>query len=463
MRFSEKPTASRRILCLLAALIMICTYTSITGTIAWFTDEVTSAGNVISTGNLKVELYHTNPTKTNEKVEKNVILFDAVSSGKWEPGAVAYENFTVKNAGTLALKYHLDLKVDQESVVNGHRLSEAIQYAIVPGGIQDISSRAAVIAAGENTARGWQSLAQRPLTQMTAELLTQTDDDIWGVILYWLPTADDNLFNMKNEYQGTILDMDVAVKLTAGQAAHERDAFGSTYDAEAPFEQALISQANSNGQFTISNEENTLLITGEANQGDVVMATIEETSADAAILALAADGQTLTSYDIEVKGQKPGTIVKVQLQMEPNLTDVAVFHENVKMQAAGAIPAADTFSYNESTGIITLYVNHFSTFSFVYTRPGRTTGIPATPPPVTPADDFIWTKTSEGIIITHYKGNAARVQVPETIDGAPVIRIGENAFAENKTLTHISLPESVTSIGKKAFYQCSNLESMSTY
>jgi len=164
-----------------------------------------------------------------------------------------------------------------------------------------------------------------------------------------------------------------------------------------------------------------------------------------------------------VEGQKAGSLVKVQLQLEPNLTDVAVFHESIKMQAAGSIPAADTFSYDESTGVITLHVDHFSIFSFIYTRPGRTTGIPATPPPATPADDFIWTKTSEGIIITGYKGNASHVQVPEIIDGAPVIRIGENTFAGNKTLTHISLPESVTSIGKKAFYQCSNLESMSTY
>ena len=60
------------------------------GTIAWFTDSVESANNVITSGNLDIELYHTNKSITSEtKVDGDTDLFDDVT--KWEPGAAAWE------------------------------------------------------------------------------------------------------------------------------------------------------------------------------------------------------------------------------------------------------------------------------------------------------------------------------------------------------------------------------------
>lgn len=368
---------SKRFLCLVTALIMICSAASITGTIAWFTDEVTSAGNVISTGTLKVELYHTNPTDTNEQVSRDVSLFDALSSGTWEPGAVVYENFTVKNAGTLALKYQLDLKVDQESIVGGHKLSEAVQYAIVPGGIQDVSSRSAVIAAGNQATGGWRALADRPLTQITGELTDKTDTDTWGIILYWLPTANDNLFNMKNDYQGMTLDMDVAVKLTASQHAHESDAFGNTYDTEADFVQALIAMPEADGSFEVQSEDNGLKVSGRAADINTPITVKVEDTIDQAddpadtVISAVAYGQTLASYDIEVTGFTG--VVAIELQMVPGLSNVTVFHKENEMENADT-RAANTFTYDAVSGILTLYVDHFSAFHFIYTRPGHNTG-----------------------------------------------------------------------------------------
>ncbi len=48
------------------------------------------------------------------------------------------------------------------------------------------------------------------------------------------------------------------------------------------------------------------------------------------------------------------------------------------------------------------------------------------------------------------------IVIPSEVDGTPVTAIGDGAFGQN-TLTSISIPETVTSIGDRAFYQCAGL------
>lgn len=54
-------------------------------------------------------------------------------------------------------------------------------------------------------------------------------------------------------------------------------------------------------------------------------------------------------------------------------------------------------------------------------------------------------------------GNETIVEIPETISGAKVTVIGEKAFAYNETITHVSIPDSITKIETEAFYYCTNL------
>ncbi len=51
--------------------------------------------------------------------------------------------------------------------------------------------------------------------------------------------------------------------------------------------------------------------------------------------------------------------------------------------------------------------------------------------------------------------------IPSTIDGLPVLKIGDKAFYNLRTLTSVTIPEGVTSIGKNAFYNCYSLTSVS--
>lgn len=63
-------------------------------------------------------------------------------------------------------------------------------------------------------------------------------------------------------------------------------------------------------------------------------------------------------------------------------------------------------------------------------------------------------------IITGYNGSEAYLTIPETINGYPVVKIGDSAFEGNTTITEVYLPDSVEEIGAKAFKNCTELESI---
>ena len=69
-----------------------------------------------------------------------------------------------------------------------------------------------------------------------------------------------------------------------------------------------------------------------------------------------------------------------------------------------------------------------------------------------PESDF---SAVNGAIID-YLGTANIVRVPEKIGGSPVTTIADSAFYGN-SITQITLPEGVTSIGNSAFYNCKKL------
>ena len=59
--------------------------------------------------------------------------------------------------------------------------------------------------------------------------------------------------------------------------------------------------------------------------------------------------------------------------------------------------------------------------------------------------------------ISAYSGDAVRLKVPDKIDGYMISSIGDKAFYLCKSLTDITIPDSVTSIGNEAFFRCGSL------
>ena len=71
---------------------------------------------------------------------------------------------------------------------------------------------------------------------------------------------------------------------------------------------------------------------------------------------------------------------------------------------------------------------------------------------------FLYRSEENEIIITGYEGDAAFLQVPDTMAGLPVRVIGKSAFSRRSDLRGIILPPSLRRLEKFAFYSCVNLE-----
>ena len=55
------------------------------------------------------------------------------------------------------------------------------------------------------------------------------------------------------------------------------------------------------------------------------------------------------------------------------------------------------------------------------------------------------------MLLGHADTSAAQLTLPTVVDGAWVVRIGENAFADNAALTEVFIPGSITEIASSAF------------
>ena len=208
-----------------SVLALVLCFTMLLGTTyAWFTDSVTSATNIIAAGNLDIELYHTNSVDTLENVKGNTNLFDDVTPSLWEPGAMAFEEFTVANEGTLALKYQFALNVANATVINGVSFAQMLKVTVVEEGFEYTRANIEAIAADK-----WQTLSTFTLSGN----LEAGKNDVFGVVIWWQPSENDNLFNMNNANKGNVVSVDVGVSLKAAQLMSEDDSFGNSYDGGA--------------------------------------------------------------------------------------------------------------------------------------------------------------------------------------------------------------------------------------
>ena len=227
-------TTKRALFSSVIALIL-CFSMLVGTTFAWFTDSVESGINTIVAGNLDVELYNAIGIDENKKVDTKTMLFDGIL---WEPGVVAYENLTVANLGTLALKYQLSVNFTNATTnAKGETLAKVLKVGVVEGGIDS-----AVYAGEAGRVKLVNELqkndAFKPMENFveSGELEKQNDVQAYGIVIWWEPSVDDNDFNN----QGKQMRIDLGIKLLATQLTAEDDSFDNKYDEDAIYYDALV-------------------------------------------------------------------------------------------------------------------------------------------------------------------------------------------------------------------------------
>ena len=238
---------------LLASVLsmMLCMAMLVGSTFAWFTDSVTSGKNKIVAGNLDVELSHTNGKVTDQLVEGATDLFVNADGTaiKWEPGVMAYENFTVKNVGSLALKYKLTMNVDAFNTVDGKSLKDVLKVAIVDGAFNGDRAAAQALDFDKTIAD----------FEKNGTIEANGADKTYAVVIYWEPSAGDNDYNLNNgrkaDDDSDELFIDLGVSLVATQDTVESDSFDHQYDKDANYPVLVASQEELNDAVSNANAD----------------------------------------------------------------------------------------------------------------------------------------------------------------------------------------------------------------
>ncbi len=225
-----KKRSSKRALLLSVLSLLMCTTMLIGSTFAWFTDSVTSSGNIIKSGTLDVSMEWKDATANgNQQTYKDASNGPIFKNNKWEPGYVEAKNIKISNIGTLTLQYNLNIAAEGDV----SELADVIDVYYAEGEFT-LASR----DMNELTKVGTLSdiLAGMP-ANMTGDLLASTSDTV-TIALKMRESAG-------NEYQDLAIGADFSVILMATQDNVEMDSFDENYDnIEIPDKEIKIIDGN---------------------------------------------------------------------------------------------------------------------------------------------------------------------------------------------------------------------------
>ena len=222
-KFSTKKALITSVLSLMLCLSML-----IGTTFAWFTDSVTSEGNIIMAGNLDVEMYWADGTEAPDSANWIDASAGAIFDyDNWEPGYVEVRHIKIVNEGDLALKYKVQIIANGEvtdlaDVIDVYYVDPAIQVADreALANAPKLGTLTEVLAALDSTGNG-------ALEPGNADTIT--------IALKMQETAG-------NDYQGKSIGTSFSIQLLATQYDFESDSFGTDYDANLETEENGISR-----------------------------------------------------------------------------------------------------------------------------------------------------------------------------------------------------------------------------
>lgn len=353
--------------------LAVCMSMLIGTSYAWFTDSVTSAGNIIKSGKLDVEMYWADgkgPVDTTadwQDASQGAMFKDHVL---WEPGYVDVRHINIKNVGNLALKYEIAIIANGELTKNdnGHTLADAIDVYYLENA-RTITKRTELT---EDMKVGSLSTVLADLSTIISKtrgvLYPSQNTPQGGVSQDTVTIALKMRESAGNEYQNMTLGTDFSVQLLATQYTYETDSFNDQYDAKAdetpdnaewPYEvvgAAVVTDATQDLNVTADNI--TVTVPKAAlKAGDKFEVLVDNRQE-------AKDGNT-TTVNFDLKLRRNGVLVTEQdgieytvaMQLDKELEIDSLTHNGETITA---------YTYDSTTGVLTFKATHFSPFVLVY-------------------------------------------------------------------------------------------------
>lgn len=347
--------------------LLLCFSMLIGTTFAWFTDSVTSSGNKITSGSLKVDLELLDPDTNlwNSVKESKTPIF---TYNNWEPGYVDVKVLKIENEGSLAFKWKAMFVSEAEL----SDLADVIDVYV-------LTSESEIGYPTDRSLNGYKRVGT------VAEFVNTIEETTYGNLLAgevaYLGIALKMQETAGNEYQDKTLG-EFDIRIVATQMANESDSFGPDYDKNVPFPGEFVASAPvsiENGavsaETTVGNDDgiHATVPTGVkmadgATELTLSVKTMKESEAN---ITLSKD-ESVQSIDVHMDGISEDNTVPMLITLEGlfsaglNTTSVKMYHvENgvtVEMTQVANPTNHNEFSYDPGTGNVVMAVASFSEY-----------------------------------------------------------------------------------------------------
>ena len=366
-------TTKRTLLTSVVSLVL-CFCMLLGTTFAWFTDVVTSGGNIIASGNLDAQMHWSDKLLAADSDEWQDADGNPVFNyNNWEPGYTEVRYVKISNAGSLNFRWKLTIEADGEvtdlsDVIDVYYVNP-VTNELTKDGIKSLTSVGTLTDVLENN------------TALDGRQLTPGSSVILAIAFHMDELAG-------NDYQNkSLCDAGFSLKLIATQDIGESDSFGDDYDKDATFPplnpDAIGTVAipdgavDGNGILTVDLE-----INSTTNDMNAIIPAGVKVADGATELTLTAGGTTRSSninmnygqlsrsLDVHIDGVAEDNTVPMEIYLGTVLP-VGYYNENVAfyhveddvayaMDLVDSFDAHNQFTYNSETGEVTINIASFS-------------------------------------------------------------------------------------------------------
>ena len=305
-------------------------------TLAWFSDSVSSTGNIIKSGKLDVTMEYTSNPEGEWKDASDATIF---SGNYWEPGYSDLKYIKVSNTGNLAFRYQMHILPAVQPTAGDVNLSDVIDVyvGVVGEGFTAPTAFSAQMDGMSRLGTLTEVMTGTPAegvllpTKGAAGVLPEgvsadVGEVTYCVVLHMQETAG-------NEYQDLNVGNNFTIQLVATQYGYEQDNFGGSYDNDSTYPglkfPEMMDMDMGSADVTVDGENKLaedVTLTGTAISATVkagtllkegttklVLTVTEKDDTDANITL--GEGEELRALDVHVSGIADGNTVPVIISL----------------------------------------------------------------------------------------------------------------------------------------------------